>query len=292
MATAWGIGPDANGNGTTPEDIQRIIAAQYMNAGIIDGADVRGTASMSYTVTAGAVILDTGADMAVMVPVPATTVATTAAPATGSRTDTVYVKQNLPGSDASSMAVVGVTSGAAPSNSIVLAKFTINAGMTSTSGANQTHNRKFAVPVGASLGRLHRYSPAASSAAQPNGVTTRGAGRIYVPTDRDIEIDMVSTVRAAHEDGSRNNEGIGSVMYKFYVDGQHVKSWERRYDRMYETKQFSFIHALTEGEHTVHYTTELQFVQVSPGYWAIAKDGTEKWPGDVFTVSDRGVIKW
>lgn len=293
MATAWGIGPDSNGNGTTPEDIQRIIAAEYNNAGIIDGADVKGTNSMAYTVSAGAVILDTGQDMAIKVPVVATTVNTSPAPATGSRTDTVYVKQNMPGTDASSLAVVGVTSGSLPPRSIALAQFTISAGMTATSSASQILNRKFAVPVGTSLGRLHENTMTPSGKTSPNGVTVRGAGNIYVPTDRDIEVRMYSTIMAVTSDGYTDLTGTGSVFYKFYIDGQHVRSWERRYDRIADTEYFSFPQALTEGKHTLHYTTERQFAGPnSAGYWKIMHGGTDKFLGDVFHVRDLGVIRW
>lgn len=296
MPTGLGVPHDANGNGTTTDDLQRIIAAEYSNAGIIDGARVSGTATMSYSVSAGAVLMDTGTDMAVKVPVPATTVPTDPAPATGSRTDTLFVVQHWPGVDGDSLAFVARSPSTefptVPAGAIVLDARTVPAGATSTSGTTSIHNRKFARPVGGSLGRLHLFVDQDTTPRLTTTVT-RGAGSFYLPTDRDIEFNMTSTVAAVSSNGQVADER-GSVLYQFHVDGKVVRSWERGYDRVWESKQLSFLLALEEGRHDVHYTVRRQWVETgaTSGRWAVRYGGAEQYVGDAFRVYDRGVIAW
>lgn len=295
MPTGFGVPHDENGNGTTTDDIQRIIAAEYSNAGIIDGARVSGTATMSYDVSAGAVVLDTGQDMAVKVPVPATTVPTTPAPATGSRTDTVFVAQGFPDNGGDSLAFVGVSPSpehpSVPANSIVLDAFTVPAGVTSTNSTTSIHNRKFARPVGGSLGRLHLFVDE-DTTPRTTATITRGAGSFYVPTDRDVEFNMTSTVAAVASNGMVADEH-GSVLYQFWIDGKMVRSWERSYDRTWESKQLSFVYALEEGRHDVYYTARRKWLEAgATGYWAVRYGGAEQYVGDAFRAYDRGVIRW
>ena len=129
--------------GTTTQDMQRIIAAEYRTAGIIDGCDITTGSTMAYTISAGAVVLDSGTDMAVKVPVAQQTIPTTPAPATGSRTDTIYVRQMFPTeANPDNSSFVGVTSGSAPSNSVVIDRRTVPAGATGTNATTSIQDRK------------------------------------------------------------------------------------------------------------------------------------------------------
>lgn len=278
--------------GTTTQDMQRIIAAEYRTAGIIDGCDITTGSTMAYTISAGAVVLDTGADMAVKVPVAQQTIPTDPAPATGTRTDTIYVRQNFPTeANPDNSSFVGVTSGAAPSNAVVIDRRTVPAGATGTSATTSIHNRKFALPIGGSLGRLHLHINNDTS-PRTTGVFTRGAGTFYVPTDRDVDVNLISTISAANSDGTTADD-YGSVQYKIYLDGDHMITFERRYDRFWETKFFNFILAVSEGPHTIHYTVERSYVPSGgSGRWAVRHGGSDKFPGDAFRVYDRGVIHW
>ena len=40
MSVGFGMAPDAQGNGTTPDDLQAVLAAQYPEPGIISGCTV------------------------------------------------------------------------------------------------------------------------------------------------------------------------------------------------------------------------------------------------------------
>ncbi|MDU4504395.1 MAG: hypothetical protein E7J02_15670, partial [Staphylococcus warneri] len=116
MTTGFGMAPDSNGNGTTPDDLQAVIAAQYPEAGIISGCEVKGTAAMIYQVASGAVCIHLAPGRAVLVPVPAQQITTQPAPTTGSRTEYIYCQQltePVNGSVASKVAI-GATVPAPP----------------------------------------------------------------------------------------------------------------------------------------------------------------------------------
>lgn len=284
--------------GTTTEEMQRMIAADYRTAGIVDGCKVSGTSGMSYSISAGAVIIDTGTDMAIKVAVAAQTVPTTAAPATGSRTDTIYVVQEFPtANNPAANSYVAVTSGSVPANAIVIDRRNVPAGVTATTATTSVHNRKYALPIGGSLGRLHLAIDTNESPHNSSALLTRGAGRFYVPTDRDVEFNMVSTVSMSDSGGFTPDQyWNASVIYKFYVDGQLVKSWEREYSRIWDSRQLSFVMALSEGTHDVYYTVQSKWIPdlvlSQYRYWAVRYGGSQQYNGDQFRVYDRGVINW
>lgn len=289
--TGFGV-PNSTAGGTTPVDLQRIIAAEYANAGIIDGCDVTGTTGWGYKVTGGAVIMDTGTDLAIKVPVEPQTVPCSPAPATGSRTDTIYVRQMFPVSgNPDNSCFVGVTSGVAPANSYILSKRIVRAGMTSTSTTTEEWNRKFARPVGGTLGRQHMHIEK-NGTPRTTGTFTRGAGSFYLPTDRDLEIRLNSCVSASDTAG-HSVDGAGSVLYQVYMDNVLQVTWERAYARAWENKVFSHIVAAGEGSHTIHYTVKHStWTAQGAGRWAVRYGGANKFSGDDFRVYDRGVITW
>ncbi|MFW0181267.1 hypothetical protein [Rothia sp. P5766] len=289
MATSFGIGPDGQGNGTTPEDIQIITAAEYANPGILAGCEVDSTTGMSYHIKAGAVVIALASDRYVKAPVSPQTIPTEPAPAIGSRTDVVYVKQNLGGSDGNNAVIVGVSS-SVPANAVEIARYTVNAGTTGTNQAERTGDTKYARPRGASLGTLYGFVDTDTS-VKAEGVFKRGAGSFYLPTDRNIEISLqscVSTELAADINGDQRPGG--SVMYKIYVDGVLKRSFERGFSNIWDVRHFEFGMDLNAGRHTVHYTVERRWVQAgSTGRWRVQHGHADKFPGDIFHVGDRGV---
>lgn len=298
MPTGIGVPPDANGDGVTPEDDQILIAADYYTDGIIDGCEITGTSTMEYQISPGAVIINTGDGMAVKVPVRGGRLPTATAPTSGSRTETLYVKQNFPQTDGDSLAHVGVVTGTViPSNAIAIDRRVVPANITATTATTRNFNRKYALPIGGSLGRLHL---AIDSNESPHAISeniVRGAGTIYVPTDRDVEFNMTSTASLATQAGlTPDSSGLASIMYKFYLDGNLIRSWERGINRFWESKQLNFIVALAAGEHQVRYEVKGRFwdpsFAVGTRYWAVRHGGTEQFSGDAFRIYDRGVIHW
>lgn len=273
--------------GTTTADMQRIIAATYASDGIVDGTDVSGTSTMNYSIQAGAVVLNTGTDMAVLVPVAATTIPTEPAPATGSRTDTIYVRQMFPtAGDPDNSSFVGVTSGTAPTNSYIIDRRTVPAGVTATTATTSIHNRKFALTIGGSLGT--RFFETITSGRHTTEEVTRGAGAIVCPTDRDVDFRFLSTISAVNADGTVTPGSTGSVRYKLFIDGEHVRTFERVFDTFWETKQFSYLARLTEGRHTFYYTVQ-RSAAVTGISWEVRHGGVHKFAGDVLHVLDVGV---
>lgn len=289
MPTGFGVSNDANGTGTTPDDIQTITAAEYANPGILAGCEVTGTSAMSYSVKAGAVVISISAGRYVKAPVAPQTIPTEAAPATGSRTDVVYVKQNFPATDGNNAVVVGVGR-TAPANSIEIARYTVNAGITATTQAVRIGNTKYARPIGSTLGSLGGTVDT-DGTVHAGELLTRGSVSFYVPTDRSVEFSFqscVSTDLAATNNGPRIPGG--SVMYKIYVDGVLQRSFERGYSTLWDVQHFEFGMLLNVGAHTAHYTVERRwFEQGATGKWRVRHGGAEKFPGDIFSVTDRGV---
>lgn len=285
MATGFGMGPDQNGNGTTPDDIQRITSAEYIWAGIINGCTVNQTTGMSYQVDGGAAVIRVGEFAKVKVPVFAQTIPTLPAPATGSRTDIVYVKQNFPASDGNNQVVIGVGT-SLPANSLELARYQIPAGITSTRQATYLGNPIFTRPVGGQFGTLLQLTDTDTSTHKPGEVITRGVGSFYLWTDSDVEINLSSCISTP---GSGVND-YGSVMYTIYIDDKIFKSWERAYNNVWEIKQFTQYAYLPLGRHTIKYTAQTRWVPSGkPGQWQVRHGYAEKFPGDELTVVHSGV---
>lgn len=289
MATGFGVGLDAQGNGTTPDDIQTITAAEYANPGIIAGCEVTGTNNMSYNIKEGAVLIQLSAGRMIRVPVQAQNIPTAAAPATGSRADIIYVKQNFPATDGSNAVSVGVST-TLPANSVDIGRRIIPAGITATTRATITGNTRYARPIGSTLGSLGGAVDV-DGTVHAEGVFTRGSVSFYLPTDRSVEFSLQSCVST---DGSAANNGPripgGSVIYKIYVDGVLQRSFERGYSTVWDVQHFEFGMPLNVGPHTAHYTVERRWTeQGSTGKWRVRHGGVDKFPGDIFTITDRGV---
>lgn len=182
--------------GTTPTDMQRIIGAQYATSGLLPsgGGIVTGTSSMAYDVTAGAAFMwvSSAAKLGMLVPFEATTVVTDPAPATGTRTDTVYV-------DGNGAVRVAIGSATAPSG-VAISRWTIPAGITATTSASQRLDRDFAIATGASLGRLAHWRDPGGGPAGP-GQTTRHQSQFYLPSDRVLRADISAMIKSTNGTG-------------------------------------------------------------------------------------------
>ena len=248
MGYPLGKAPLADGTGTTPTDMQRIIGAQYMNSGLLPngGLEVTGTSSMSYAVTAGAVFMWTSfaSKLGMLVPVEATTVQTNPAPSTGSRTDTIYV-------DGDGAVRVAIGSSNIPSG-VAIARFTVPAGITATKSATQSIDRNFAIPAGASLGRLAQWRDPGGGVVG-SAETTRFTGRFHLPSDRVIRADMTTTIKS-----SGSTSGTAQFSLSFVGPGgagstrrmlaAHTPNWNTN------AATWSFV--ATEGDYTVTVKTK------------------------------------
>lgn len=285
MATGFGVGPDSQGNGTTPDDIQRITSAEYIWPGIINGCAVTGTTGMSYRVAGGAAVIRVGPTAKIKVPVFEQTVPTQPAPAVGTRTDIVYVKQNFTGSEGNNAVVVGVGQ-SLPANALELERFVISAGHTSTNQAGRTGNPVFARPVGGQFGVLYTYTDTDKTVRGPDYVGKKGAGSFNLWTDSDLDIILTSTIANAAV-----NDNYGSVFYRIFIDDKLVRTIERKYERVWESKDFTTPVTLNKGRHTVHYEVSTRYTPSGQnGQWRVLhREGAELFAGDILTVVHRGV---
>lgn len=292
MPTGFGMAQDAQGNGTTPEDLQRIFGAMFYNDGLMHGGKVTGTTSMHYNVSAGAGNIKTGNGMLILVPIQATRVPAPAAPSTGTATHTIYVKQNFPASDGDNNVVVACTAGAAPENSLILDKFTIKAGATNTRGAASVHDVRFSRPVGSSLGRLSHATLAprvAYSARQPK---TWGQQKFYVPHDANIDVRLTTTLMRSNANGVRTGTTHNNFLkHLIYIDGvlrngiSHAITGEKPAMRFFTTPEW-----VSEGSHTLHVVTSDQSDELEGLYhYAGLQDYANGWHGTHVSVDHMGM---
>src|SRR5699024_2104580 len=127
------------------------------------------------------------ARLGMLVPVDGTTVNTDPAPSTGSRTDTVYVDGG---------GAVRVVQGTSIPSGIPIAQFTVPAGITATTSAVQSIDRKFAISTGASMGRLSQWKDPGGDVVGA-AEKTRHVGRFHLPSDRIIRVDITTTIKSS-----------------------------------------------------------------------------------------------
>lgn len=292
MATGWGVGNDAMGNGTTPDDIQTITAAEYASAGIIKGCSVSTTSTMSYNIEEGGVLIRLSAGRMIRVPVQAQTIPTTAAPATGSRTDLIYVKQNFPATDGSNAVVVGVAT-TLPANSVEIGRRTVPAGITSTAQSVAAGNRIYAQLTGASRNLLATHRDTDTTVRKPGEVITRGSTSFVLPTDRLVEFRMTGVIAAENWNTRTTANPFGqwgTVKIKLYVDDTVQGTWEQYFDTFNRAASISHLIEITPGVHTVRYTFETAYTPPSmSGNWRVVSGTAENYPGLRFHILDRGV---
>lgn len=211
--------------GTTPADMQRILGAQYMNNGILPngGLSVEGTSSMAYKVNAGVAFMWTSsaAKTGILIPVEETVVETVPAPATGSRQDVLYID---------TLGVVHVAQASTHPTGIQIARFTVPAGITATSAAQQRIDRSFAVPTGGALGRMAHWTDPGGGAATMQE-STKTVERFVLPSDRLVEIRVTTTLRSVAGPGSMYfdmtlESPAGQVRRR--LDVAHTPDWDTR----------------------------------------------------------------
>lgn len=273
MGYAFGLAPTEDGTGTTPEDLQRVIWSLFRAPDplIVRGGEVTGTASMRYAVAAGVVYVPVAEGRAILVPFGANTVATTAAPSSGSRTDFVYV-----GTDG------GVKVGpSVPAGSALLGKRVITAGMTATSAAADSRlDRKYAMLFGASMGRLARWIDSTPyRSTWPTTSRTVYATTVNLPSDRLLDFRLTQSLAA---------DATSSIVWEIWLDQTLLFAPEMAVSSIGESKTYTASEWVLEGQHTI---TLKARGGVSGGKPILhIGGGTESRPGNRFEVVDLGLI--
>lgn len=270
MSTGTGV-PKVGAVGRSSLDDRILSRSRYHNLGVVMGCAVGVSASgMSYTVSTGtdpvsvAVGSRGGADGAVEFPVPAVSVSTTAAPASGGRIDTVWARQlNPDNGDSDNQVVVSVSQGnpssgspvapILPPGAVELAQYLVPQGATRTNQATLMRTGARAVPYGSSLGVLHSFLDTMNGKPANQGTRTLGGGSINLPMARRLEFRIQPTVAAV------TNSQSGTVWVRFMLDGAAVAGFEIEFNRFWKTQFQSRFVVVPAGVHTVAYQIEHQY---------------------------------
>ena len=238
MATGFGVDPTldpANADivlsGQSAEDTRRVWGSLYSD-GILKGCEVTtSTTEMKYTIAPGAVVIPYSSGQNIPAPVYGGPLVVPAAPATGSRTDLIWARQNIPSVEGNSNVVVGYGT-TLPARAVMLDKFTVNAGMKSTSQALRITDRRFAVPLSGGAGRLHQWTDT-HVGVHDQRLLRQGQRSLTLATDRLIRMSVQSLLYADGAvgfDNSRYCEWFflmtidGTDMAKFTTPGLH-QAW-------------------------------------------------------------------
>jgi len=291
----WGTGTKS---GTMPEDVRQMVAASYHSYGIISGCEVSTSATaMSYAIADGVAVGSRGASYgAVLSRVPSGTVTTGAAPASGSRIDVIYAMQHDPtqGND-DGLCVLAIVQGSAgsspakpdvPTGGIELAAYLVPAGITTTAGATAYGNVIYAIPYGASLGRLVHYQNAFDGVSSSGGEWyVENSSQIFIPTNRLLEF------RYARCMNSEDAGNLGSILVEFMLDGVGFVQTEILASTKWETHLFSFLLEVPAGAHTVSVRNRHQSGgSIYYRFSASSSVAGSQLTGMTFDVVDRGGI--
>lgn len=287
---------DGNGHGTDPATMRRILGAHWANVGVIDGCTVTTSSSgLTYTVAAGRAVSTRGTTYGkVEFEVPASTVTTTAGPQSGSRIDVVWAKPNDPSQgDANADVVVGVTNGTAststpskptiPTGALELRTYLVPQGATKTSQATVQGSVNYAIPYGGSLGILDEVKDTATAFG---GDITVGSISFYLPTDRLVRFEMVTSATAVQK-----NTGTpltyGSMYQRLYIDGVMVREIERALSGAANTDVYTESFVLTAGNHTA----SMRLLDGISGWKRYYGPGVTGRPGQRLRAVDEGVAQ-
>lgn len=222
-----GARPNTDGSGTSALAVRQGLAGLFTGPGVLPGAAsplVTGNADWTYTVGAAGFVTRRSASDGVHLlgndgP---TTVATTAAPGTGSRIDVVWVRQRSNGEngDTTSVPDFGVTQGTAsgspvkpsiPTGALELATATVAAGNANTAAATITQSAAPArVRSGGRIGASSLSAQITSAGGASYGTVLEVTG---VSTGESVEVVWAATSFNGTSGADR------SIQYRVLCDG-------------------------------------------------------------------------
>lgn len=289
--TALGIAPDDKGAGVTPLTHRQVLKAHWTNTGVVTGLAVSGRSDLSYQVASGVAVCSRGpADGYTESYWPGGNTPAVAAGGAQPRIDVVWIRANDPTQgDADNHVAVGVTQGspsatpvkpAVPAGCTEIMARRMPANASSTGSSTVEGSRLYAIPYGASLGRLgYAQNTMVGEQAYDTKWWVQCACSVTVPTDRLVEV--VWTSRA----NSLSDTGWASYYFKLQVDGVDVTDGMDEVfvnPRIAERKRLSFVLDLERGTHTVTAYAKCNTAGAQHFRWFGLRD---------ITVWDRGVAQ-
>ena len=308
MTVALGISPDSAGNGVTPLTHRRIIQAQWANTGIIDGLAVSGRSDLRYNVGAGVAVCQRSASdgMTLAYHAGGQTPAVSAGDPSNPRIDLVWITSHNKSeySDSDNKVTLGATQGTpaaspvepkCPTGCTVLRKMRMPAGATATSSATALWTADYALPYGASLGKIaeHWDRRDMTGDSTVKKMYYEQLVEFDLPTDRMLEFSYKVNYSAAGatswEDTSHRSEwAVGFQVDN--VDLDHSCSNFVSYGA-WETHETSYISAVSAGHHTARVRTWLQNGSAPVFHYNGSTDTKDAlWCGRRFLIWDRGAV--
>lgn len=312
MITALGIRPDARSNGVSPQVHRHIISAQWTSDGIIQGLDVTGGTGLTYNVGAGTALIqpDGQRGEAVLAYWPGGQTPAVAAGNAGlSRYDVIWMRaHDLDKGDADNQVVLGITQGTpaadpdipinqVPNDAVRLAAMLVPAGMTQTKSCSSDGAERYAMPYGASRGRLAcnvRNYEGPSNFSDGGKDYFEQDTDFYLPTDRLIELRYRATACACRHDNPKKPTEDATQMACWYVgfqiDGKDVAGGGGQFQvsRAWQQVHLNALVELKAGWHTVR-TRNHRVTWGENVYFICHSDSKENYPGRTLEVWDRGV---
>ncbi|OXN01662.1 hypothetical protein [Bifidobacterium vansinderenii] len=262
MVTALGVAPDRNGNGVDPLTHRKIIMGRWMTPGVTFGLDVTRRSDLRYDVAEGNAICSRdgmGADGMTEAywpggPTPAVAPGDPSNP----RYDVIWISaHDVTQGDTDNQVTLNVTSGtpaaspampSLPAGAVILGVRLLAAGATSTQNSAAYDSQHYAIPYGATMGRLG-YAENTLTIEQNHDDTWYvqcSASTSYMAQDR--LVDVVWTGRA-----SADGDAIGSYYLKVQIDGVDKTDGldEVLVNRIWSRSRVTWTLKLPAGSHTV-----------------------------------------
>lgn len=277
----WGFDKNYNAaqGGTMPATLQQVIAAMYTNSAagpLLNGGAISGRGDRSYAYSAGVGVITTAAGAA-MITWAAGVTSLVGQPSTD-RVDVIWANEGG----------VFVSQGGAgvPANACILDRRRLPAGATQTSASVSVHDKNFALPYGAQLGRLFGLHENKGHLTTPVQGDWHDAavGEVWVPTDRLVTIVTQSAV--ASKDQPADQMGFGSMGFAVRIDGQAFRELEIGFDKRWVAGERSLHHVfLSQGRHTIQWRRR-HLWGAQPWHF-----GGTSFEGSYFAVIDSGVAQ-
>lgn len=241
--TALGIAPDESGSGVTPLTHRQILKAHWANTGVITGLAVSGRSDLTYAVAAGVAVCSRGsADGYTEAYWAGGTTPAVAAGAANPRIDCIWIRADDPTQgDADNHVTVGVTQGTpsatpvaptVPAGCLKIMERLMPANATSTGASTANGTTSYAIPYGASTGRIG-YAKVTSDYTLTEDKDKNGK-MVYhemvrcdfsVPTKRLVRIEWKARSTVGASTGSDKNERMGSYFLQLRMDGNAINDF-------------------------------------------------------------------
>lgn len=279
MAVSFGV------PGTGADDLRRVLGGWY-NQGVVSGCVVTGRTDLKYAIAPGVVMnylaggSGVGSAELVAMPIASVTVSTVAGPPTGTRTDYVCVGQDIAGGPIEY--IVLQTPPSSPGKWLVIAQFSVPAGMTRTSDATRSTSINYSTPYGSAGRYLVNKKDTFNNLIKNNNLVNL-SGTFTLPTARLVEVGVTVTV------DSDVSTGIYDALFaNIWVDGSRKVAFSTgKIDDNYpQVHHWTWNTDLSAGPHTIsleryeaHDTGKIRLRYAAGGF-----------PGTLLVVKDMGVL--